>query len=147
MIEWRSADRLCGNGIPDPVGFVALDCDHVEPACRRHPITLQVMLGRDNQFSLLGWRHTGSRTAMTASLAQTDFDENQHVTFAHDQIDFAALAEKIALDKHQSLTLQIGERRIFAALSGFLFGRAGTKKAGKCHSLRAIDDAPVTACR
>src|SRR5690606_21491432 len=95
----RARPRSRRNRIPDPVGFISVDRDHVETAGRRYPIALQIMLGGENQLSLLGRRHAGSRTAVSTIGTQTHFDENQHVSVLHDQIDLAALAAKIALDR------------------------------------------------
>src|SRR5690606_18474877 len=52
----RARPRSRRNRIPDPVGFISVDRDHVETAGRRYPIALQIMLGGENQLSLLGRR-------------------------------------------------------------------------------------------
>ncbi|GGI55339.1 hypothetical protein GCM10011430_25130 [Oxalicibacterium solurbis] len=65
---------------------------------------------------------------MAAIGAQAHFDENQHVTLLHDQIDLAALAAKIALDQCQAALSKIIARRIFSALAGILPCRTRTKE-------------------
>src|SRR5690606_26535164 len=127
----RSADNAScsrSNRIPYPCRFTAVDGDHVEAAGRRHPVTLQIVLGGENQFALLGRRDAGGRTAMAAIGAQAHFDEYQHVALLHDQIDFTALAAKIALDQDVAALLKITAGRVFATLAGILLCRTRTEE-------------------
>ena len=57
---------------------------------------------------------------MTQIGALAHFDEDQGAAVLHDQVDFTALAAEIAFQQSQPVPRQVGQRGIFAGLSGLL---------------------------
>lgn len=115
--------------IAQPGQDAAIDRDHVEAARWRHLVTLQINLGRDDQARLLGGCHAGCGTAMPRIGAFPDLDKDERIVWtvlSHDEIDFAALAAKIALHQRESLYCQMIKRSIFANLTLNLFGGSRT---------------------
>lgn len=134
------------DGVPDPGCFIAVDRDHVEPTGGRHAIALQIMMGGSRQSLLLGRCNAGSGTAVTAIGTLADLDENQYVAFLHDQIELAALAQKITLDQHQPALLKIGQRSIFAELTGNLFLGTWPPKIGNAHRMSGNAQGACNGC-
>ncbi len=65
--------------------------------------TGQIVAGGENDAPLLGGGDAGGGAAETAALALADFDEDQRVAVATDEVDFSAAAVVIARDDAQAL--------------------------------------------
>src|SRR3569623_1543613 len=119
----------CIECISQPFQGISLVVDDIESACRRRPIALQEYLRRDDETRLLGRRDAGRGAAMPLVRALAHFDETQHFSLLHDQIDFAAPAAKIALERGQALPHQVSARLVFGGLAeaALIGARAGDK--------------------
>lgn len=105
------------DGILQPFQMFAVNRDHVEAAGRRHPVTLQIDLRREDQARLLAAGYAGSGATVPQIGASPHFNKYQHLVFLHDEVDLAALATKIALQQRLSLRQQMSQRGIFAGLA------------------------------
>ena len=83
----------------------------------------QVLTRRGDQPALFGGRYAVQAIAVAAVSAKTDFDEDQRVAFAHDQIEFTAACKDIARDQREAGRAQVGEGGGFGVVAGLLFRR------------------------
>ena len=121
-VAMRRLSRLCFDRIFQPAQRCAIDCNHIETARRWIFMALQVNLRSENQPRLLRSSDAGGGATVTIVGAFSDFDKYKYRLIMHDQIDFAALATKIALDQRQTIVPEIVKRIVFADLTVNLSG-------------------------
>lgn len=66
----------------------------------------QVGLRRAQYLLLLATAYTGSRSPKGRRSTQSDLDEHQHITLAHDEIYLAISRTEIAANGNQALSLE-----------------------------------------
>lgn len=91
--------------VADPVqlwrGRITAAFDHVEPAgcVRESGMAGQVGGCSEYQLGALACVHRGAAAAKRMCCAVTDFDKDQGVTLAHDQVQLATACADVAFDQ------------------------------------------------
>ena len=108
-VRGRSAEE----SVPDPAGTVGIDGHDVKTAGRGLACEMQShdsgqeVAGGADQPGLLVAVYTGGSTAIGRIAAFPDFDEQQQIALAGDQVDFACAATQIARQYANAVGLQV----------------------------------------
>jgi hypothetical protein len=110
----------------------AIDGNHIETQPKSTPFTvgLQKVASGSNDFALLAPVHRLERSAEIALGALTDFDDQQHIVLASDDVEFSGFAAHVAGQHFDASQLQMtdGERfAIQAALHAWV-GHGGSMR-------------------